>query len=261
MTITTTTSLDPLVREAFALAIVGARVAGLAWTAPAWNTTALGWRLRFSLAGALTLIVAPLVGPGLAAPSTVLSLAQSCAVELAIGAALGLGLGLLLAAACQAGELIGQQAGLSPAALLGGSDASTSGEATPLGHLYTLVALGAFLALDGPLRVLDALIATYRVIPPGAMRLDHRTVAMAFTRLDDALALALRAAAPVALAMILAGLTMGLLARATTGMQLLSLSLPVRWGLGVALSALGIAAAGAVFSQAWQDLFQAALLP
>ena len=60
--------------------------------------------------------------------------------------------------------MVGCQAGLSPAALF---DPEAGDGMTPLGHLYGLVALGVFLALDGPTQLVVALAESYRWIPAG----------------------------------------------------------------------------------------------
>ena len=67
-----------------------------------------------------------------------------------------------------------------------------------------------------------------------------------------ALALALRASAPPALALTLAGLALGLLGRAAPSLQLVSLSLPARTLLGLALAMLGLATLAATLAAAWR---------
>ena len=57
-----------LLAHAGAAALVLARVLGLAWTAPALATPALGWRFRLVLAAALAGVLVPLVGREVAAP-------------------------------------------------------------------------------------------------------------------------------------------------------------------------------------------------
>src|SRR5512143_2437207 len=94
------------------------RVAGLAATAPGWGAVALGGRLRLALAVLVTAIVLPVVGPGLPRFEGLPALAWAGLGEAATGAAMGLVLGLVVAAARQAGELIGTPAGLAPALLL-----------------------------------------------------------------------------------------------------------------------------------------------
>src|ERR1700674_3264353 len=127
-----------LLAHAGVLALVLARVLGLAWTAPALATPGLGGRFRLALAALLSAVVLPVVGPSLAAaaPTEWAGVGRACLVEGLVGAALGWSAALIVAGARQAGEVVGLQAGLSPAALL---DPDAGEELTPLGHLYGLV--------------------------------------------------------------------------------------------------------------------------
>ena len=120
-----------------------------------------------------------------------------------------------------------------------------------LGQLYALVALGVFLGLDGPLALVRALVESYRVIPPGGGVFTEETAALAFGRVGEALALALRASAPAALAMALAGLALGLLGRAAPSLQLLALTIPIRAALGLTLVLLGLATLAATLAATW----------
>jgi flagellar biosynthetic protein FliR len=234
--------------------LVLARVLGLAWTAPAFTTPGLDARFRLALAALLCGVVLPVVGPSLGAaapaPAGWAAAGRACLIEGLVGAALGWSAGLIVAGARQAGELVGLQAGLSPAALL---DPEAAEELTPLGHLYGLVALAVFLALDGPLALVTGLVESYRVLPVGGLVLSDETARQAFGRVGAALELVLRAAAPAALALALAGVALGLLGRAAPSLPLVALSLPVRFALGLALVVLGLAALVATLAAAWGD--------
>jgi flagellar biosynthesis protein FliR len=231
--------------------LIVARVSGLAWTAPAWGSPGLGWRLRVALAVLLTAAVIPAVEPTLEIPEGAAALARACLVEGVIGAALGGAAALVVAGARQAGEIVGAQAGLSPAALL---DPEAVEGMTALGHLYGLVALGTFLALDGPLALVGALVESYRVLPTGGVALTAEAADWAFAQVGGALALALRAAAPAALAMTLAGVALGLLGRAAPGLQLMTLALPVRAAVGLVLVLIGFATLAATLAGVWGGL-------
>jgi flagellar biosynthesis protein FliR len=233
-------------------ALILARVLGLAWTAPALATPGLGGRFRLVLALLLSVVVLPVVGPSLLAvtPASWAGVGRACLVEGLIGAALGWSAALIIAGARQAGDLVGLQAGLSPAALL---DPDAAEELTALGHLYALVALAVFVALDGPLALTVALVESYRVLPAGGVVLSDETVQQAFGRVAAALALALRAAAPAAIALALAGVALGLLGRAAPSLPLGTFALPVRFALGVILVALGLAALVATLAAAWAN--------
>ena len=164
---------------------------------------------------------------------------------------LGLSASLVLAGARQAGELVGVQAGLSPASLL---DPEAGEELNPIAHLYGWMALGAFLALDGPLALVGSLIESYRAIPVGGLALSAETVDLAFSRVGWALGLALRAAAPAGIALIAAGVALGMLGRAAPSLSLLSYSLPIRVGVGLSLVLLGLAALAGLFASAWTEV-------
>ncbi len=238
-------------QHAAASALILGRVAGLCWTAPALATPGLDWRIRVVLAVLLTGILAPLLAPTLVAPADALGLVRAGLAEVLIGAALGWSAALVIAGARLAGELVGAQAGLAPAALF---DPEAGGELTPLGHLYGLIALATFLALEGPLRLVQTLAESYRVLPGGGPSLSDETARLAFGRVSEALELALRAAAPPALALALAGVALGLLGRTAPSLPLLALSLPLRTMLGLAFAIAGLVAVAALFSTAWMVL-------
>lgn len=232
-------------------ALVLARVAGLAWMSPGWSTPALGWRLRIGLVILLSAVLVPAVGPALAPPAHLAALGQALVAEVLAGVVLGWTAGLVLAGARQAGELVGAQAGLLPAALF---DPTADAEMTPLGHLYGLVALAVFLALDGPLALVGALIESYQAIPAGGMTVTPNLAGDALARVGEALALSLRLAAPAALALVLAGGALGLLSRAAPSLQLLAFAQPVRWCIGIGLVLIGLATLAGALAGAWGEV-------
>ena len=231
-------------------ALAFARAAGLAWSAPGLATPGLGWRLRVGLAGLLAFLIAP----GVAwSGASVGALGAACAGEVLVGALLGWSAALVVAGARQAGEVVGAQAGFATASLL---DPEAGDEMTGLGHLYGLVALAVFVALDGPLGLTRALIASYRVVPPGGGALTDATAALAFGRVGGALALSLRAAAPAAVAVATAGLALGLWGKAAPTLQGLALSMPLRSALGLVLVLLGLAALASSVDAEWSAFFR-----
>ncbi len=120
-----------------------------------------------------------------------------------------------------------------------------------------------FLALDGPLAVVRALVESYRVLPAGeagglltgsyVMTVTglESIATSAFGRVGAALALSLRAAAPVAVAVALAAIALGLLGRAAPSLQLLTLTAPLRVALGLVLTFLGMALLATTLAAAW----------
>jgi flagellar biosynthesis protein FliR len=232
-----------------ALILVFARILGLCWTAPVLAVPGLDVRIRIVLAAVLGAVLAPVVGPGMTAPAELAALGQAIVFEVLVGGALGWSAALIVAGARQAGELVGAQAGLSAAALF---DPEVDEGLTPLGHLYGLIALAVFLALDGPLVLIRALVESYRVLPAGGMELSRAWATEAFGRVQSALELALCAAAPAAVALAGAGLALGLLGRAVPSFPQGMLSLPVRSALGVVIVWLGLVSLVATLAIAWK---------
>jgi flagellar biosynthesis protein FliR len=244
------TQLDTawLAAHGAAWGMVLARVCGLCLTAPTTALPGVDVRFRLLLAVVLGAVLAPVIEPAVEpSPAWPLLLGQLLA-ELLVGALLGWSAGLIVAGARQAGELVGAQAGFSASALF---DPETGLELTPLGHLYGLIALGVFLAMDGPLVMAGALIESYQAIPAGTWVLHENSISQAFIQVGSALALALRAAAPPAVALALAGVAVSWIGRLAPAVPLLSLSLPVRSLLGIFLISLSLATLVATLTQAW----------
>jgi flagellar biosynthesis protein FliR len=240
-----------LTSHAVAAALVFSRAAGIAWTAPALGTPGLEGRFRLILAALLAFVLAPaVVTMGAALDLALPALGAACVVEVIVGAALGWSSGLFIAGARQAGELVSLQAGFSAAALF---DPEVGDELSALGCLYGLVALAVFLALDGPVSLVRGVVESYHVIPPGLGTISEATVGLAFGRVGEALALALCAAAPVALAQSLASVGLGLIGRAAPSLPLVALSIPVRAWLGLVLVFLSLVTLVATLSAAWVE--------
>jgi flagellar biosynthetic protein FliR len=228
--------------------LVLARVLGVCMTAPSIAVPGFEWRFRVVLALGLAVLIAPAVeariGPVPAGPR----IAWAAILEGLVGGALGWSAALIVAGARQAGDLVASQAGLSAAALF---DPETGDELSALGHLYGLIALAVFLALDGPLVLVGAIVESYRAVPAGGHEVGEAAMTQAFAQVGDALALALRAAAPPAIALALAGVVLGWIGRLAPAVPVLALSLPVRSILGMVLIFLSLATLTATLSQAW----------
>ncbi len=239
--------------------LIACRALGVALFAPGWGLPGLGARIRLLLAGMIAVALYPSasrLGAPLPIEANGPRLAMAAVGELLIGGFLGLSGSLIVAGMRQAGELVGLQAGLSPASLLDLEPGAAMDEAaTPFGHLFGLVALGTYLAADGPVRLIDALAQSYVTMPMcgdwtgAALNLDQ--ILDLFRQLGAALGLAVQAAAPAGLALVLAGFAMAWLARGATIRTLSGMAWPLRWGLGVALVFLFLPGLAMVATAAW----------
>jgi flagellar biosynthesis protein FliR len=225
------------------------RVLGLCLTAPGLAIPELDWRFRIGLAAALCVAIYPLVGLSIVVPEGWQSVAVALVMELLTGAVIGYLAAMVVAGARMAGELVAAQAGLSTSTLL---DPETGEEIGPLGRLYGWAAVVAYLGLGGPLILVRVLAESYGAVPAGGLLVSAETAKMAFAQVGRALELALRAAAPVALALALAGIIMGWLSRAATSLPFVALALPIRTVIGVVLLLLGLVTLFMTFSTVWE---------
>jgi flagellar biosynthetic protein FliR len=239
-----------LLSHAGVWALVLARVLGLCLSAPALAVPELDWRFRLGLAILLGTVVIPVVEPLVMSPVGWSSLARAGLMEVLTGGVIGWSAALIVAGARLAGELVGAQAGLSTAMLL---DPETGEEIAPLGRFYGWIALIVFLALDGPLVLVRALVESYHVVPAGGFVISHETAELAFVHVGRTLELALQAAAPPALALALTGIVMCWLSRAASSLPFVALALPIRSLLGVVVVLLSLTTLVVTLSGAWSS--------
>jgi flagellar biosynthesis protein FliR len=242
-----------IISHASVWALVFARVFGLCLTAPSLALPELDWRFRLALAATLCTVLVPVVSVLAVVPPrwSITSGVVAGLAEVLTGAVLGWSAALIVAGARLAGDLVAAQAGFSTATLF---DPVSGEEITPLGRLYGLIAMVAFLSLDGPIVLVRVLVESYQAVPMGQLLNSNDTAALAFERVSYALELALRAASPPALALILAGLAIGWLGRAAPSLPFITLAIPLRAVLGIVLIFLSLTTLLATFSAAWSTL-------
>ncbi len=229
-------------------ALVLARILGLCLTAPALAVPELDWRMRLGLAAILGTVLIPVLEPMIVPPVGWPGVAQALVLEVITGGVLGWSAALIISGARLAGELVAAQAGLATATLI---EPDASEEQTSLGRFYGWIALAVFLALGGPLVLVRSLVESYQAVPAGGLLLSQETAVLAFAQVGRALELALQAAAPPALALILTGIVLGWLSRAAPSLPFVALALPIRSFLGIVLVLLSLATLAATLSSAW----------
>jgi flagellar biosynthesis protein FliR len=232
-----------------ALALVLARVLGLCLTAPGLAAPGLSWRFRLALAGMLGIVLSPVMVGRVMVPPDWTGTAWAGLGEALTGAMLGTAAGLIVAGARAAGDLVAAQVGLTSTTLF---DPDSGEELTPLGRLYGWIAMVAFLGLCGPLALVRALADSYSAIPAGRSLVSEQAAIDLFGRVGHALELALRAAAPPAIAMIMAGIALAWLSRTAPSLPIFILALPIRAVLGMALVLLSLASLAMILAGAWQ---------
>lgn len=230
------------------------RVLALASSAPLFSHASVPAPLRVGLALLVTALVAPTL-PAVAAVSPFSAAGVALIVaQVLIGVAMGLAMQVAFATVTLAGDLIGLQMGLSFAAFI---DPQNAEEAPLVGSFLTVVLTLVFLALNGHLLLIAALVDSFHLFPldPAALRaLDMMRLVTAGA---DLFALGLQIALPVIGTMLLANITLGMLARTSPQLNLLAIGFTVTLSVGLLMLLVGLP----LLAPAFENVIRRGLLP
>lgn len=212
------------------------RIGACFMLAPAFGSVSVLVRVRVVLAGAVTLLVAPLVTSPAVAPFSIAG-AVVTAQQIVIGAALGFSLQILFEAVSLGGELLASSMGLTLAASLD----PQSGASTPaVGQLYTVLVTLIFLVLNGHLALIDTLVDSFRTLPIGTNGLGAAGLWSVVIWGSQLFSGALAVALPGVAALLIANLAFGVVSRAAPTLNIFAVGLPLSlvFGLLVILASL-----------------------
>ncbi len=204
------------------------RVLGLFTAAPVLSQRTMPARAKVALAFAISLVASP----GIAAHHAPLDhhLIALAVHEVIVGLTLGFIARLIFSAFEIAGETIGLQMGLSFAGFFD----PQSGAANPVARLLNLMALTAFVMLNGPGLLIAAVVASFQVIPITA---DFGWMdSYSPVRLMGAVfSLALSIALPFIMLLLFVNLALGIMSRVAPQFSVFAVGFPVTIGIGMTL--------------------------
>lgn len=245
-----TTLIDSLAPTGWAtMALVTTRVIGVMMLAPMWSMSSMPRQVRVALALAVSFALLPFA-PQAAVPDDIWALPMLVGVELLIGIVIGLTAALFLYAVAVAGEVVSVQMGLAIAtALAPGLEFASPG----VGSLKNLMALALYFTLGGHLLLIGGIAESLHVVPPGGA-IDTVNLGLGMTEVAGTVFVtAVKIAAPLLAAMMLANGILAILSKAVPQINTLMVAFPVTIGLGfivlgASLPFLNVLIEGWVFS-------------
>jgi flagellar biosynthetic protein FliR len=163
-------------------------------------------------------------------PSDAFSLALLMFSEVMIGLTLAFITQIIFAAVEFSGQIIGMQMGLTISSII---DPSQGTQTQIMSVIQTLFATLMFLSLNIHHLFIRAIMDSFKVIPLGGWHLSGELVNFLVMRTADIFIIGIRLAAPVMVALILATVALGIMARAFPQMNIFMISLPLNIGLGL----------------------------
>jgi flagellar biosynthetic protein FliR len=227
------------------------RIGACFMVAPAFGALFVPPRIRIVLAGAIALIVAPLLPPPPAvAPFSTAGLLVTVQ-QLIIGVALGFCLQLLFDAVTLGGQLLSNSMGLSFAF---NTDPMHGTETPVVGQFYTMLVLLTFLALNGHLALVEVLVDGFHTLPIGAgLGQDGLWTVVEWGR--ELFMGAVVIALPGVTALLIVNVAFGVMSRAAPQLNLFAVGFPITLVFGLAIVLVGLPSVQATFTRLLAEAF------
>jgi flagellar biosynthesis protein FliR len=219
-------SIEP---QLWALLFAMVRIGAAFVAAPVFSNLAIPLPARIALTGAIGVLVVNVAH--ITAPPEIFSLNTFLAVaaEALIGLAMGLVLQIAFAAPYVASEVINMSMGLGFANTVD----PASGHPTPaIGTFLSLMLTLLFLSVDGHLVLVELVVRSYEVMPPGAWLAPERLLGIAMFGGYCFLA-GLLLSLPIGFLLLCLNLIVGMISRAAPSLNLFAVGLPASLLFGV----------------------------
>jgi flagellar biosynthetic protein FliR len=200
------------------------RIGAVLAVAPVFGARSVPVRVRVVLALALTVLVVAVHGPGrLPDPLSVTGL-LAIARELVIGMAIGFALQLVFAAVVVGGQMVANSIGLGFASIV---DPQNGIQVPALSQFYLLLATLMFVASNGHLLLIDVLVRSFEVLPPGGAGIGAGGYWAVAAWGSHLFAGGVVVALPVVAAALVTNLAFGVVTRAAPQLNIFAVGFPV----------------------------------
>jgi flagellar biosynthesis protein FliR len=236
--------------NAWSLLLVFARLGAALMVLPGFGEIFVLPRARLLLAIALTVIVAPLVAPGLPAlPDSPLRLFLILAGEMVVGLFLGTLVRVMISALHVAGTIVGFQSSLANATLFDPSEAT---QGSMIGTFLGMLGIVLVFVADLHHQMLSAIVDSYTVFRPGEALPWGDFTATISSLLAHAFALGMQLSAPFLVVGLVFYLGLGLVNRLMPQVQIFFIAMPLQIGLAFFVMSITLSATLLWFLQDFQ---------
>jgi flagellar biosynthetic protein FliR len=228
--------------------LVLGRIAGIFAAIPLFGGRRVPIAIKAAAIISMTLVLFPVVrGHITALPTDTVSLVILIIREALVGLTLSLLSQVVFAAVSFCGQIIGTQMGLSIASILN----PDVGQVSVISNIQDLIATLIFLTLGIHHIFIRAIVDSYSVVPVGAWHMSNGLIHTLVATTSGLFVLAIRLGAPVMVALLAAGVVLGIMARSFPQMNVFMISFPLNIGIGFLVLGFTLLAFGATLADAF----------
>lgn len=218
------------------------RISGLFLAMPIISSAMMPMRIRVIFA----LVLAFLISPAIPASLTLLNFQPIyvlyVADELLLGLLMGFVLQLVFQVFILGGQVVAMQAGLGFATMV---DPASKASVPLISQFYLMLVTLTFMALNGHLAILDALLGSFQQLPPGQMHVNVSAIGSVLTFSGWMFKEAVLVALPAISALLIVSVSFGVMTRVAPQLNIFSLGFPMTLLMGmviISISLPGVAA-------------------
>lgn len=163
-------------------------------------------------------------------PSSNIEFLIVCSKELLVGLIIGFIATLIFNAVRNSAQMIDFSIGFSMSAYY---DPSTSSNSTVLERLFNWIALILFLTFNFHHVLIEAIIKSFEIIPPGAMTFSSDILNHLVSVFTNSFLISIQLAAPIIIVLFLTDFTLGLISRAVPQIHIFVLGMPIKVLVGL----------------------------
>ncbi len=220
-----------------------ARVIALIAAIPAFAGTGISAQSKVMLAFLTALVLFPAMAPYTPQTDfTLTSFGLLIVNEVLIGVLIGLTAQLVFTAITFGGTVIGYQMGFAAANIF---DPQTTQQLSLMSQFINVLALLAFLALNGHHYFFRLIVESYAVLPPGLLDFSAGAVDELMRLTSRMFVLGVKFSAPILALLLIANIVLGILARVFPQLNVFMLSFPINIGISFVVIGLTL---GVMFS-------------
>ena len=248
-----------LTAEVFSLLLVFARTGTALMLLPGFGENYVSARFRLLLAGAFSIVVAPVVAPHLPAlPASPITLSLLLGGEIGIGIFIGTVGRMMVITLETAGSLVSFQVGLASAAIF---NPLISDQGQLLSVLISIIGMVLLFQTDLHHLMLRAIVDSYTLFVPGALPPIGDFTETITKLVARSFLIALQMTAPFLVVMTMMYIALGLIARLMPQLQIFFLALPLQITIGFLILVLTLSTIMLWFLNNFADVMRGFTVP